>query len=63
MPGRLHRFLIRGDQIALALRDLYQMNIRPSTVYPDLVGAAQDANVAHTMIGSAAGIRRSGLVS
>ena len=62
MEGRLDRFLISGAQTTMALRDLYRMNIRPSTLFPDLVGAAQDANVVHRMVGTTTGVRRIGLV-
>jgi len=47
-PGfTLQRITISGQAMKQALGDLFRMNITPSTMFPDLDGAAQDANMSH----------------
>jgi hypothetical protein len=49
--NRLTQIRISGRAILPALYDLYQMNVTPATIFPDLQGAAQNANMVYRMIG------------
>ena len=46
LDNGLHRFIIPGSETGKALSDLEAMNITFATLFPDLRGAALQANVA-----------------
>jgi len=45
----LGKYEIPGEAVGQALGDLHLMNINPATLFPDLVGAAEMANLRHTL--------------
>jgi hypothetical protein len=47
MASLLERFDIRGSEVMTVLKDTHLMNINFATLFPDLGGAAQQANIAN----------------
>jgi len=48
LQDRLHKFTIPGSETGKVLHDLETMNITFATLFPDLTGAAKQANVGST---------------
>jgi hypothetical protein len=48
MKEQLHRLVIPGGEAGKALHDLENMNITFATLFPDLRGAALQANIGPT---------------
>jgi hypothetical protein len=52
LGNRLEKFLIRGQEAHKALHDLNLMGINDAAMYPDLGGAARQANMSNFWIGA-----------